>query len=201
MHELKTCKHCGNKYLLSRKGYCEACGNFLCRNGRLPERSEMRSSRRKDFVLCTNCKSDYAINGVMCRACYLWQKKHGTPRPLYLTKILCMNCNVEMADCKGLCARCYEYKRRHNKSRPRYFFASECMNCGDANVHAKGLCLNCYEYKRRFRRNRPKELCEKYAKCECGKPAMQEVTVKVGSSTAKYKLCADCLKEEQRSIY
>jgi hypothetical protein len=184
---LRTCAHCGNQYIKGRRGYCNACGNYLINNERLPEAHEMRK-RHATLTLCTNCQQDYATTRKrgLCQACQRHLNKYGKPRSLKPKAKICARCREAKVYSSGLCSACYHYQNAHNgKKRPRHLWAEKrCRTCGRSNVTmTKGECRTCYEYRYLYGKDRPAHLWQRWnpivlprqagmCHCKvCGKPA------------------------------
>ena len=253
MRQPHTCAHCGNQYIKGKRGYCGACGCFLRKHNRLPERHEMHK-RHTELTLCTNCGQEYATSRKrgLCMACERHQYKYGTPRIVKPKPPVCTRCKEGKVAAKGLCIACYQYQRVNHKPRPRHLWKEKvCKTCGRANVGmTKGECRTCYEYRYLYGKERPARLWQRWNPlvqgrqkgkqhcvvcgkpcgerfrqrcpscysywwrhrkdraphlwqrwapqgwCECGKPAVTEVTLNVEHGATKYKLCNDCYRAE-----
>jgi len=144
---------------------------------------------------CANCQdrgeSRAMILG-LCRKCYMYQRRHGEPRPEYMSLKQCKSCGIDLErnSCSlGLCSRCYEYQRRTGRDRSSYLIELDerrgriaasnrakqkqnwCSICGALHVHCLNMCVACYYYFIRNNKNRPRHLWDDEAICgNCKRP-------------------------------
>ena len=105
---------------------------------------------------------------------------------------------------RAMCSMCYTYWRRHGRNRPRRYKPETCTNCGKplpADSRRGGLCRSCYGYERKTGRTRPERLWRRYIGplgwCDCGKPAVEQLTVVVLEHTETLCLCIACAASER----
>lgn len=119
---------------------------------------------------------------------------------------LCSRCHVNFATCRrGLCNTCYWYKLKHGVDRPAYLWRDKCIVCGKPRQDdrrdgfARGRCATCNKYRYKFGRDRTQDAVKRQAPhgwCECGKPAVEVVTVTIGRTQEILPLCAECREME-----
>ena len=219
-HEIKArkddftlCTHCGSDYARA-KGLCHACYVWSLRHDTpRPARYWLRPK------FCTDCKERAAVVKGLCNPCYQWRARHGKRRPRYKDASACSNCGSPNVYAKGQCCACYRYQYIYKKPRPARLWQRwipdvaqaaatkhACQNCGKPSTHHgtdmhSGRCEACYGYwlKYKKQRERPAYLWQRWAPhgwCECGKPAVTEVTLNVTHGATAYKLCRECYRAE-----
>jgi hypothetical protein len=208
--EFAPCTNCGQDLAISRNtGLCNACTHHQRRHG------TPRIVKQK-VTICRRCHERKPVAKGLCAACYHYQKVNkGKPRPrrLWADKV-CKTCgrpNVKMT--KGECRTCYEYRWLYGKERPAHLWQKwnptiqpkqrgmqHCIVCGKPCVErARQRCRSCYSYWWKHHRDRPAQLWQRgapYGWCDCGAPAVTEVTLSVNQGVQTYKLCRDCYQLE-----
>lgn len=206
------CRNCGTAYV-SRRGLCNACARWEERH------HEPRPAYRWQ-VVCRDCKERLARTKGLCRRCYQWRWRHnGKRQPRYKLATVCSCCGNPALYAKGMCCACYRYQYRFGKPRPAHLWQqrwnpavgsapadrARCLNCGkpsqfaDAHDLYRQRCKTCHGYLYRNQRERPPKLWQRWAPhgwCDCGQPAVTEVTLSVDHGATKYKLCRDCYQLE-----
>jgi hypothetical protein len=156
--------------------------------------------------MCCNCNRAPARSAGRCQACYEYWRVHRTERPahLYGRRRACARCGCLPVKALGLCEACYFYQKRTGRPRPSYFYDGNavCKNqhCNRplrTDPHARrGWCAACYIYRRRNGQVRPAALTGgPHAWCECGRPATQQLEVRIGmyaGATEVLDLCDAC---------
>lgn len=196
---------------------CNNCYRYFLRHGVQRPR---RDSSHSHAIICTNCGGEIVKGRKrhgLCNNCASFLRKNGRMRTKEDIKCkpggICKNCRAGIALTKGLCKTCYNYKNHTGLPRPRrcYSRPEQCKNCGYPLVPgqrggigrpSKGLCRRCYEYQLRFKVSRPEYLWDKGANgwCDCGKPATQEIAVRIHNHTDRIPVCDECYAEEMRQI-
>ncbi len=165
-----------------------------------------------NLIICANCKLEKKHSAFgLCNTCYVYQSRHGEPRPLHLARYQagkqsqpkwCMTCGYPGIFGLCRCQACYMYWLRHKKERPKWLWNEDicCKNCAypkkaalhrksGVSVFHKGRCGPCYRYKNRTGNERPGHLWGngKFGWCLCGRPANYQ---KDG-----FDLCTICAEE------
>lgn len=154
----------------------------------------------------------------LCPACYEWKRTKGTDRtPQHKWTRQkgewCKNCEEQRTFCKNLCISCYYYWKRNGRKRPKYYWTEKCIVCGrprQENKFRRGRCHTCWDYWHTHKGiDRSPELIAKktpFGWCECGKPAVEIVTLRYGGANAQarrkydYSLCQDCIGDEKNGL-
>ncbi len=132
--------------------------------------------------------------------------------------MICSNCHVREEYSKGICWACYLYYRNKNQQRPERLWLTPklsrpkrakkalCSNCTKfCFLLSKGECSTCYSYRKKMGNDRPEYLWSRHGRgslCDCGKPAVHNVSIYVGSATSAarrvetMKLCSSCYEVE-----
>ena len=210
-----VCTHCQSEYA-ARRGLCHACALWEMRHG---------TPRPAHYwqAFCTDCKEGKVFAKGLCVQCYQWRYRHnGKKRPRYKRATVCSNCGRPELFAKGMCTACYKYKYETGKLRPAHLWQNRwnpqvgevpahtlrrCKICGkpsvtqDGHDMARWRCRACYSYWRKHgkKADRPAKLWQRWAPhgwCDCGQPAVTEVTLSVDHGAQTYKLCRDCYQLE-----
>ncbi len=207
---LTPCSNCGCDYAVGN-GLCGACHKWQLRH------HTPRPAHRWQ-VFCKDCHEAMAQVKGFCRACYQYRRKNGKRRPAYRLATACMNCGGPVY-AKGLCSPCYRHQKKHGQRRPARLWQRwnpqvstapahtlrRCKICGKPSVTQdsldfhRGRCETCYGYWLRHHHDRPARLWQRWAPngwCDCGQPAVTEVTLAVDHGAQTYKLCRDCYQLE-----
>lgn len=206
---LTPCVNCGQDYAVSRKhGLCMSCERHQQKYGK-PRAVKIKAK------ICTRCREGKVWSKGLCVACYQYQRVHHKPRPRHLwAEKRCKTCgrpNVPMT--KGECRTCYYYRHTYGKERPAHLWQrwnptvqpkqkgmQHCVVCGKpCQERFRQRCSSCYSYWWKNRKDRPAHLWQRGAPhgwCECGQPAVTEVTLQVDHGATAYKLCRDCYRAE-----
>ncbi len=209
------CTHCKAEYA-ARRGLCHACALWERRHG-TPRPEHLWQP------FCTDCKDGRVFAKGLCVTCYHWRYRHnGKKRPRYKRATVCSNCGSPNVYAKGMCVACYKYKYNTGTDRPAKLWQRrwnpqagtvpahtlrKCKICGKPSVAqdgrdmARGRCYACYSYWRKYKhkQDRPAQLWQRWAPqgwCECGRPAVTEVTLQVDHGATRYKLCNECYRAE-----
>jgi hypothetical protein len=209
------CTHCKSEYA-ARRGLCHACAIWESRHGTPRPAHHWQA-------FCKDCKEGKIFAKGLCVKCYQWRYRHNGKRlPRYKRATACTNCGKPSHNyAKGMCVACYKYKYETGKDRPAHLWQKwnpqvsdmqphinrRCKVCGKPSVTqdgrdiARGRCYACYSYWRKHhqKQDRPAHLWQRWAPhgwCDCGKPAVTEVTLQVDHGATAYKLCQDCYRAE-----
>ena len=222
LHEIRSrkrthtlCTHCQQAYA-TRRGLCNACAKWEERH------HEPRPAYRWQKI-CKDCRENLVRAKGLCNRCYQWRRNHhGKRRPRYKNATQCSNCGSPNVYAKGQCCACYKYEYHFGKPRPAKLWRERwnpdaspveahvkrrCKICGkpsytqDGYDHAFGRCRACYSYwlKHGKQQERQPWMWQRWAPqgwCDCGRPAVTEVTLNVEHGATKYKLCNDCYRAE-----
>jgi hypothetical protein len=112
----------GQKLILNLCQKCYRwCYRFSKRYGRRPTPEEMQPKRLNIQSICKNCKRCMVQGKGLCKTCWSYERKTGTPRPkhLWMRSEACKVCGKPQIRARGRCGACLVYKYRHGEDRTK----------------------------------------------------------------------------------
>lgn len=173
----------------------------------------MTTATIRKQAICVNCEKLNPIHALgLCRKCWIYQWRHGEPRPdrLINPPLFCTDCKENYAKIKGKCRQCSD-SRKHTGRKRRKYVRDRDVVCRNQKCRKPlrfdrhptgGKCYNCYVYSNQTPgQARPLRLCRFLLEpgyVYCKNPNCDQV-LKETSSNRRGGRCHNCYTWKRHS--